>query len=296
MNAISAKQSKDKREYSINYLTDVFEGKEFADLTDNQKDAAATFFLQNDTAPGGEIVTRLMEAMKTLQRGIASLYQEFERATKDGGKVKNKLGRIEALSEGTWRYVAGDTTDPDIAAFESKAGLLLTTYIRLVSGAQVTTWEHSNFKDMLPGAGKSIELNEALFKALDTDVRGFLEAYYNGRINQDWASVISDKVYHGAHDVAENITEKTDSRIDGGAPATETQPTEPIQWKDATEETKLKSTIDGLKGIDSTTGESFEKMSRDELKKFMIEVGATEEEAERLLNEAEAAIAAEGTE
>ena len=293
VNSVSAKQSKDKREYNINYLTDVFEGKEFAELTDNQKDAAATFFLQNDTAPGGEIVTRLMESMKTLQRGIASLYQEFERVTTDGEKVKNKLGKIEALSEGTWRYVAGDTTDPDIAAFESKAGLLLTTYIRLVSGAQVTTWEHTNFKEMLPGAGKSIELNEALFKALDADVRGFLEAYYNGRVDKEWASVISDKVYHGAHDVAENITEKTDSRIDGGTPETET--TEPIQWKDATDETKLKSTIDGLKGIDSNTGESFEKMTRDELKQFMIEVGATEEEAERLLNEAEAAIA-EGTE
>ena len=284
VNAVAAKQSKDKREYSINYLTDVFEGKEFDELTDSQKDAAVTYFLQNDTAPGGEIVTRLMESMKTLQRGIASLYQEFERVTTDGEKVKNKLGRIEALSEGAWRYVAGDTTDPDIAAFESKAGLLLTTYIRLVSGAQVTTWEHTNFKGMLPGAGKSIELNEALFKALDADVRGFLEAYYNGRVGRKWSSVASDKVYHGAHDVAESITKKTDSRIDGGG-----EPTP----KETRQETRLKTAISHLKGIDES-GNEVEKLTREQLKTYLIEVGISEEDAESLLNDAQEAIAAEG--
>ena len=295
INAVVANQQKDKRQFNIDYLDDVFEGEEFPELSENQKDAAALFFLQQDKAPGGDLVTRFMQATTFLQNGLANLYEEYNRVTKDGQQVKHKLGRLEKVREGVYRHIAGDITDPDVAAFDAKVGYLLTTYIRMVSGAQVTTYEESNFKKMLVSAGNTIELNDAIFKALDDEIRAQLQGYFSRRVGNEWGETVGDKVYHDAHNIAESVAAKTDSRIDGGAPSEPTK-TEPMQWKDATDETKLKSTIDGLKGIDSNTGDAFEKMSRDELKKFMIEVGATEEEAERLLDEAEAAIAAEGTE
>ena len=291
INAMATTQTKDKRQFIIDYLDDVMEGAEFSELDDKQRDATSLFYLQNDKAPGGEIVTRFMQATTFLQNGLASLHQEYNRVTKDGTQVKHKLGRLVKVREGVYRHVAGDITDPDVAAFDAKVGYLLTTYIRMVSGAQVTTYEESNFKKMLVSAGNTIELNDAIFKALDDEIRGQLQGYFSRRVGKDWGEAIGDKVYHDAHDIAEDVAGKTDSRIDP-----EKSEPEQMQWKDATDETKLRDTIDGLKGIDSDTSETFEKMSRDELRKFMIEVGATEEEADKLLDEAEAAIAAEGTE
>lgn len=286
INAVAANQTKDRRQFNIDYLDDVFEDNEFPELAEKQKDAAALFFLQNDKAPGGEIVTRFMQATTFLQNGLASLYQEYNRLTKDGTQVKHKLGRLVKVREGVYRHVAGDITDPDVAAFDAKVGYLLTTYIRMVSGAQVPIYEESKFKKMLVSAGNTVDLNDAIFKALDDEIRGQLQGYFSRRVGREWGEAIGDKVYHDAHDIAADVAAKTDSRIGNAAP-------EQMQWSQATDETKLRDTIDGLKGIDSETGETFEKMTRDELRQFMREVGATEQEADRLLDEAEAAIAAE---
>lgn len=293
INAVASNQTKDKRQFNIDYLDDVLEGQEFDDLEDKQKDAAALFFLQNDKAPGGEIITRFMQATTFLQNGLASLFQEYNRLTKDGTQVKHKLGKLVKVREGVYRHVAGDVNDPDVAAFDSKVGYLLTTYIRMVSGAQVTTYEQSEFKKMLVNAGNTVELNDAIFKALDDEIRAQLQGYFSIRVGNEWGEAVGDKVYHDSHDIAADVAQKDDSRINN-----EPETSQPIRWEDATDETKLRDTIDGLKGIDSETGEAFEdgKMTRDELREFMIEVGASEEEADRLLDEAEAAIAAEGIE
>ena len=287
INAVGANQTKDRREYAIDYLDDVFEGDEFPELDDKQKDVASLFFLQQDKAPGGELVSRFMQATTFLQNGLANLYQEYNRITKDGQQVKHKLGKLVKVREGVYRHVAGDISDPDVAAFDAKVGYLLTTYIRMVSGAQVNTYEEGNLKKILVSAGNTVELNDAIFKALDDEIRAQLQGYFSRRVGNEWGEAIGDKVYHDAHNIAEDVAGKTDSRIGEKAELKQ------MQWSEAPDEIKLLDTIDGLKGIDSETGEAFEKMTREELKGFMLQVGATEEEADRLLDEAEAAIAAE---
>ena len=276
MNAVSVGQPKANREFNIDYLDDVFDSKEFEELSELQKDAGALFFLQNDKAPGGEIVTRFMQATTFLQNGLASLYQEFNRITKDGTQVKHKLGRMVKVSEGVYRYVTGDITDPDVAAFDAKVGYLLTTYIRMVSGAQVTTYEEGNFKKMLVSAGNTVELNDAIFKALDDEIRGQLQGYFSRRIGQDWGEAIGDKVYHDSHDIAADMTTKTDSRMTPAAAAD--NPDRAQQTWDNKSEAERKTDIKAV--LEEGT-------SREDVVTDLVSFGMTEAEANALIDSIE---------
>ena len=218
INALAFGQSnKELRAMSIDYLDDIFEGKKFDKLTAPEKDAAALHFLQTDKPPGGEIVQRFMQATSFLQGGLASLYQEYNRITKDG-KVKYKLGKLQKIEEGVYQYLAGDISDPAVRAFDSKVGYLLITYIRMVSGAQVTTFEESSFRRLLVSAGNTVDLNDAIFKALDDEIRGQLQGYFTRRTGKEWGDTLGDKVYHEAHDIGAAMSQKDDSRIEPSEP------------------------------------------------------------------------------
>lgn len=199
IDGIVSAQTGEKQQYAASRIDNILEGKEFDELTDEQKKSAAVFAMQSDKPLGGETVQKIYEATAKLQGDLASIYQDF---TNLDSKTRDKLGILTFIEEKGYQF-AGTTTDPKLAALQSRIELFAEQYLRIISGAAIRPEEESKQIRVLPGIGKEAKLNDELFRGLDDQIRDTLTQYYSRRYGKEWGIVISDIAYNRTYDVAE---------------------------------------------------------------------------------------------
>ena len=251
--------------------------QETIDEIEKAKNEAADIFIGSYEPPGGEIVKRSMFALNYLQGNLANLHDEYLKLTEDGTSLKEKLGRVVKTKEGVYQYIAGTTTDSELAGFMNRVNFVLGNYIRVISGAQITEWEHKFVEKLLVSAGNEPELNDAIFKALDDEIKSGFDQYYTKAAGQEWGTFISDKQYNDAHDVADR--EDPISRMDLRQKKSD--------WNSISQANKIGQLVEGLRGIENTDDGTTIKYTREELSTFLKNMDVPEDIANDMLDTAE---------
>lgn len=132
------------------------------------------------------------EAQRKIVGGNFAISQEVTRLQgllDDYVASGGKTDWIKGKTEDTYQFV-GKTSDPEIAKIGVQIALTLDTLARLRTGAVVTTNEERAFGKMLPGKGKTPDLNTAITSGLKTSMMSTVENNLRFALTSDGVSVL----------------------------------------------------------------------------------------------------------
>ena len=177
---------KDKGQKIGASLDSMLAGRMFQDIPDDQKQiiASTMAYIALADPPGGDITKRFNFAQNLLKGNIPQILEKYN-------AVKGKLGKLKQVQEGVYRFT-GQTTDPDVAVFQAALERLVSDYVVLRSGAQITDREFERYLSTLPSVGNESEVNDAMMNAMVSSLDTYFTQYFNSALGEQWGKIATD--------------------------------------------------------------------------------------------------------
>jgi len=165
-------------------------GRTFEQMASDPQNKKAVAFLAADeifeNAPGGEIAKRNLLAREILQVHLPEIQKRIDLLQSQG----KDLGKLTAFVEAIARRTGGDIipNDPEVASLFSDIKFLVTEFIALRSGAQVTESEREMYTQIFAQIGNDYKLNTAIIDGLMTNVLRGLKDTFVKNMGEDWGN------------------------------------------------------------------------------------------------------------
>lgn len=153
------------------------------DWTDAAKYVAAKAVEQMPAAMETRIAGKLEAA-----QAVASVMQELDTLNQRGllGLLPNTYEKVQNF--------AGQTQDPALAAAAARLLTVMQEYRRATTGVAFSEAERKEFERILPGTGKSLEFNQALFAGMKQSLESALRSTLGLRIGDKYMNYLLQDV------------------------------------------------------------------------------------------------------
>ena len=192
LDRLTSLMPKDKGQKIGASIDAMLQGRSFKDIPQDQKDiiADSMAYIALSEPPGGDITQRFNFAQNLLKDNIPLVLKQYN-------VVRGKLGRLKQVEEGYFRFT-GRTTDPDVARFQAIMERLVSDYVVLRSGAQITDNEFKRYLSTLPSVGNTAEVNDVMMSAMVDSLNSYFTGYFNTTLGDVWGKEATRVVMGGS--------------------------------------------------------------------------------------------------